>query len=826
MGVHHRAQMHPEGPPATGTTTPLVEGDVVGGAYCVVRAIAEGGMGVIYEVEQIPTGARRALKVMQGRFAADEQLRERFVREARLAASISSDHIAQVLDAGQDAATGALFIVMELLDGHTLSSELRTRGALPWGDAITVLGQIAHALGAAHARGIVHRDLKPANVLVTRSRHAALPFTVKLLDFGIAKAVVGASEATKVVLGTPTWMAPEQTTIGGTIGPQADVWSLGLLAFLVLTGRHYFPSADDRSATTAQVLREVIIDELVPASQRAARMGVADRLPAGFDGWFAGCVDREPARRYANANVAFDGFEGLQAPRAEITQRSRRFSTQELVPPAPERATAVETPRPPRAASATSAPPPTPGPATVTWRPSRIRARAGKTLGLVGLAGAALVVLAPWSRGAREPPAAFAPGAPSPVVRLHGSNTIGTDLAPALAGAFLERRTGAKAIVRRRTAPDEMRVEARDGERTLETIEIFAHGTTTAFEDLRAGGCDVGMASRRIRAEEAARMPSSELASAGGEHVIALDGIAVVVNPSNPVVTLTRRQISDLFAGSIRRWSEVGGSDDPVVVHARDDRSGTYDTFKHLVLGDRPLAASAVRHESSDELSDAVASDSRAIGFIGLPYVRSAKAIMVQELGSQPRLPSAMTVSTEDYPLARRLYLYVPAGAPIVARDFVDFAVSEDGQKVVQASGFVDLRPSCDPNAARCPTCPRDYREAVAGACRLSMDFRFERGTTALDARALGDLQRLAAMMAQAEYAKRALLLLGFSEGGGAREDALRRSRELVTVVAAQLRARGLHVDAERAFGADMLLAEGETDEGTQRNRRVEAWLR
>ena len=110
--------------------THLAAGVVIGGGYRILRPLAEGGMGTVYEAEQMATGARRALKVMHGHFARDEGLRARFVREARLAASIPSEHVAQVLDAGQDEETGALYIVMELLEGTTLSRELRRRGAL------------------------------------------------------------------------------------------------------------------------------------------------------------------------------------------------------------------------------------------------------------------------------------------------------------------------------------------------------------------------------------------------------------------------------------------------------------------------------------------------------------------------------------------------------------------------------------------------------------------------------------------------------------------------------------------------------------------------
>ncbi len=818
----------------------LASGAIVGGAYRVVRPVAEGGMGVIYEVEQIATGARRALKAMHGQFAADEKLRSRFVLEARLAASIASDHIAQVMDAGQDPVTGALYIVMELLDGTTLSRELRHTGPFPWSTAIIVLGQIAHALGAAHAAGIVHRDLKPANVFLSRSRHVGLPFMVKLLDFGIAKALAEASEATAAILGTPAWMAPEQTTTDAPIGPQADVWSFGLMAFALLTGKHYFSTANAPNAPTAAVLREVVLDPLLTASERVGQLGLGDCLPAGFDAWFQRCVDRAPEKRFSDAATAFDALSRLPAPATSAASWASPLppasgpvpiAVSSPDPPPALEVTAVETPGP--ATASRAAINESPSPTIAATSPSLMRSpRSAFAFALWGV-GAILVGWLAWQVGPRSksPSAAsIVPAAPiaaaSVAIRMHGSNTIGGELAPALAEAFLQRRTAAKGVVRKRTAPDEVRVEALDGDRIVEAIEVFAHGTATGFQDLTSGSCDMAMASRRIRPDEAEKLASlGDLASAASEHVVGLDGIAVIVNPSNPVTALTTTQIGDVFAGKIRRWSDLGGKDGPIAVHARDDRSGTYDTFAHLVLGGRPLVEGATRHESSDELSDAVAGDAGAIGFIGLPYVRSAKAIMVQERGSSPLLPSPMTVSTEDYPLARRLFLYAPPGSSIAVRDFVDFTLSEEGQKVVQSTGFVDLRPSCDANAALCTTCPRDYREAVRGACRLSMDFRFDRERQ-LDTRALRDLPRVVSMMQHSDFAGRSLLLLGFSDGTGNHSDDVKRSQERASVVAAQLRARGLHVDLERGFGDAMPVADDATDGGRDRNQRVELWLR
>jgi phosphate transport system substrate-binding protein len=812
---------------------------VVGGGYRIVRPLAEGGMGTVYEAEQIATGARRALKVMHGQFARDEGLRARFVREARLAASIPSEHVAQVLDAGQDDATGALYIVMELLEGTTLSRELRRRGAFSWPDALEIMRQLAHALGAAHALGIVHRDLKPANIFLSRSRHAGMSMMVKVLDFGIAKAVADAGvEATGTMLGTPAWMAPEQTSVEEGIGPTADVWALGLLAFALLTGRHFFQSANSKSAPTAVLMREVVLEPIPPASVRAAQIGRADRLPPDFDAWFASCVERDATRRLPDAGAAYAALALLPAP---TPLEPIAPSTPTPSPAAGNDAaslridtpiTAIETPHASRIsrgrAPATST---APSATTAADTPPRTRSPWGPALAVGSLVLACTVALLFfWRAQGHERAAPSEPAAATaarPLVRLHGSNTIGAELVPALAEAFLQRRTGGKTIVRRRTGPDEMSIEARDGDRVVESIEVYAHGSATAFEDLKSGQCDVGMSSRRIHDDEASSLASlGQLASAASEHVVGLDGLAVIVNPANPVSALTKQQIADLFAGTVHSWSDLGGKSGPVHLYARDDRSGTYDTFKNMVLGKRPLDPGAKRIESSEELSDAVAGDEGGVGFIGLPYVRSAKAVMVQEAGSLPLLPSPMTVSTEDYPLARRLYLYAPLTVPIVARDFIDFALSEDGQKIVQTIGFVDLRPKCDPNASQCTHCTREYRDTVRNACRMSIDFRFDSGTAQLDTRGLRDLQRLVGLMGRPESASRSVILLGFSDGKGSRSENLAISQERANTVQQQLTARGLHVEGVHVFGPDMPVADDSTLEGRQRNRRVEVWLR
>jgi len=297
-------------------------GAIVGGGYRVVRPMAEGGMGTVYEVEQLATGARRALKAMHVQHALDGKLRARFVREARVAASIRSDHVAAVVDAGVDETSGVPYLVMELLEGRTLSSELRRRGHFTWSEAYEILRQTCHGLGAAHAAGVVHRDVKPANIFLCASRTAGMPFVVKVLDFGIAKVVAEAREGVTSIIGTPSWMAPEQTEEEAIVGPPADVWAIGLLAFGLMVGRHYWPSANNRGTPTAAVMRELILGEIVAPSVRAASYERAERLPSELDGWFLKCLDRDPKNRYPDANAAFEAFAAAMKTHVEAPPAS------------------------------------------------------------------------------------------------------------------------------------------------------------------------------------------------------------------------------------------------------------------------------------------------------------------------------------------------------------------------------------------------------------------------------------------------------------------------------------------------------------------------
>ncbi|MEI7894700.1 MAG: bifunctional serine/threonine-protein kinase/formylglycine-generating enzyme family protein [Myxococcales bacterium] len=284
----------------------LQAGTIVGTEYRVVRPLAEGGMGALYVAEQLSTGALRALKIMHPQFSASATFRKRFVQEARASARIDSAFVAQVLGAGFDDGLGVHWMAMELLQGEGLDVRIDGAGAMSVSQMFDVMRPLCHALGAAHAAGIVHRDLKPQNIFLSKPRGFGDTFVVKVLDFGIAKVTAEAQTHATQALGTPLWMAPEQTSLSASIGPEADVWALGLIAFYVLTGHRFWLAAHNEYATLAALLREVTLDPIEPASVRATAYGAS--LPSGFDTWLACCLDRTPSERFHDARQAYDAL--------------------------------------------------------------------------------------------------------------------------------------------------------------------------------------------------------------------------------------------------------------------------------------------------------------------------------------------------------------------------------------------------------------------------------------------------------------------------------------------------------------------------------------
>jgi len=251
-------------------------------------------MGTVYLVEHVYTGEELAMKVLQAHVGANAKLVKRFKREAWLPARIRSDHVVRVIDADVAPELGnAPFLVMELLRGSDLEAYVQRHQKVPASEVVGIFWQVADALSKAHALGIVHRDLKPENIFL--HEHYDGRVIVKVLDFGISKMAGddgNIEEArltrTGAVLGTPLYMPPEQAT-GDTprVGPPADMWALGLIAFRLLTGLVYW-----RAHTMAELLVEILTRPMDAPSLRDPS------LPAEFDAWFLRSCDRDPKKRF------------------------------------------------------------------------------------------------------------------------------------------------------------------------------------------------------------------------------------------------------------------------------------------------------------------------------------------------------------------------------------------------------------------------------------------------------------------------------------------------------------------------------------------------
>jgi len=411
-------------------------------------------------------------------------------------------------------------------------------------------------------------------------------------------------------------------------------------------------------------------------------------------------------------------------------------------------------------------------------------------------------------------------------LRLHGSNTVGEELAPALIRAWLER-DGYTRIEIDRHADLERTIHGYAPDGAHRWVELHAHGSSTAFRDLAAGSANMGMASRRIRPEEIQRLRSlGRLDTPDHEFVIGIDGLAVIVHPTNPIRSLRVEQLRALFAGRITNWRELGGPDRAVTLYARDEKSGTFDSFDSMIMQGTAIASRASRFESSSELSDRVATDPGAIGFIGLPYVRDARALAVAA-GATPVAPERFSSATEDYPLSRRLYMYVPRGqlsGP--GGELARFAISDAGQRIVDEIGFIGQ--AIEVKRVELPErAPADYRRFVDGALRASLNFRFEPGRPELDSKSRRDLDRLIDFLSSAERPRYEVMLMGFADPSETMKYfALSLSNDRVDYVAGMLVRAGIPVHRVRGFGDALLLAEGTGPRSEAKNRRVEVWLR
>ncbi|MGA3209823.1 MAG: WD40 repeat domain-containing serine/threonine-protein kinase [Terriglobales bacterium] len=299
--------------------------EVLAGRYQVIRVLGRGGMGEVYEAEDLELRTKVALKIIRPELAAQPGVLERFKREIQLARKVTHANVCRIFDLGYhvDSSGRRLsFLTMELLHGETLADRIGRAGRLTTTEALPIVEQMAAGLQAAHAEGIVHRDFKGANVMLIDSPPGSQPgVRAKITDFGLARAVAGTEArfstltGSAALAGTPAYMAPEQVE-GLEITAQSDIYALGVVMYEMVTGVLPFSgptpwSVAVKRLTEVPLLPRIRVPNLDPKWERA----------------ILGCLERKPADRFANASEIIATLEDGRKPQRKVSnsERSRRL---------------------------------------------------------------------------------------------------------------------------------------------------------------------------------------------------------------------------------------------------------------------------------------------------------------------------------------------------------------------------------------------------------------------------------------------------------------------------------------------------------------------
>lgn len=764
--------------------------------------VGEGGAGEVYSAWDTQLRRTVAVKRIKAGGIGDENVMGTW-QEAICLASIRHPNIVSVFDIGVDG--DSPYMVMEYVQGETLEKTVK-RSPLEEPVFIDIARQCLDGIIAAHHAGLIHRDLKPANLMLVRKPTGF--YQVKILDFGIAKYLqqyeseAEASDGT--VLGSVQWISPEQLE-GGEVDARSDLYSLGCVFYFALSGIPPFSGGQNSDIISAHLSGSSVPLE----TQRPD-------LPEEICHWVMMLMSRDPYKRPASAIEALKVLDILTGGLSKSQTTS--YVSNSVPAPAPSFLDAPTGKIDMETGNLTTSPPEPVGvlpPVKKDKKPILLMLAAG----LLVLAITAFLILTPK---AASPPAI--------VFRVHGSNTIGSKLIPNLMEAFLKFK-GATHIDRMSGAkPGEILFNFMPvGDKSTERVEIHAHGSRTAFNGLANGECDLGMSSSPVREDDVKALiekGQGDMRTPACEHVIGLDGLAIITHPGNSLGRLSKDQVADVFSGKITDWSQLGRENGGAIhIFARDENSGTFESFKSMVLAGGNLTSTAKRIEDSGELSQAVSIDPDAIGFVGLSFIGNCKAFAIGDDGCPPLFPSPFTVATEDYSLARRLFLYSAAEPknPMV-REFIDFVCSEQGQEIVQKNGFV--KQAVEPQRAVVPAeAPQQYKSIAARAERLSLNFRFRRDQDALDNKAERDLNRLVQTLTQARFEGRDLILVGFTNDTGDADADIKKSMELAQIVAGQIQSRGVQPSIVTGMGSSMPVAGNQSGTGREKNRRGEVWL-
>ncbi|NSX53702.1 substrate-binding domain-containing protein [Sulfitobacter sp. 1151] len=438
--------------------------------------------------------------------------------------------------------------------------------------------------------------------------------------------------------------------------------------------------------------------------------------------------------------------------------------------------------------------------------------------------------------------------------RISGSKTLGEKLIPNLINAYGVNRLGTFGSVSRTQGQNgsvNYEVLSTSGD-MIAGVDVAASNTTDGLSDLLQGNTAIALASRPARNRETRAFQEAgfgNIRATENEHIVALDGILLITSPDNPVRAITQQNAALAFAGRITNWSELGGPNQPINIYVRDDNSGTREVFDNLLMRPAGLQVSNnVRLASSDEaLSQMVTNDPNGLGFTNFTNGSDASALAIEGVCGLQTPPNAFTIKTEEYPLTRLLYMYKSDQAlPVHAKGLLDFTMSDTAQDLISEAGFINQsirKTSIDNQGLRVASAVvanRDFEtfpqlqemiQQLISSERLSTTFRFETGSSRLDARAKDDIVRLAQLLSTDAYRNKEVVFVGFTDSIGNPELNRELSESRAQQVVDELLQENANLQSRVAlraigYGEISPLGCNETNTGRRINRRVEVWVR
>ena len=407
---------------------------------------------------------------------------------------------------------------------------------------------------------------------------------------------------------------------------------------------------------------------------------------------------------------------------------------------------------------------------------------------------------------------------------ISGSNTMGEEMMPELAKTYMETKLNLKNVSISKSDNGDIIVSGQ-GVQGILTIKIEMVGSEKGINKLVKDSCDIAMSSREIKDGEVTETVNH---STNSEYVIARDGLAVIVNEENPIQELSKNDLAEIFSGQKTEWAEFGNYFGTITILTLDQNSSTNSIMETLILNRdvKKIAPDMQKVKSIKDLLNGVAKNKFAIAYLSSSKTADMKNLKISGYGMSPIAPSIQTLSTEDYPICRRMYLYANTNKKGEnVQKFLDFCNSSEAFESIKKMGFIPNSLEC--SKAMTPVMDSSqaslYRNLYKGnACRLTTTLFFNNRLNQLDNKGLNDISRILAY--QSKNTSKNILLCGFANASGNHTVDIARSETLISIVKKEFESKGVRVES-MAVGSSVLVA-GKNASNQNKNNRIEVWMK